>query len=311
MTDPVAAPAHHEAHHDPGFIRTYVFSTDHKMIGKQFLAVSLMMLVVGGLLAMLIRYQLAWPNTPVPGLGWVPEPQVIGGVMSPAFYKLGLHDARHHHDLFCRHAHPDRLLREFPDPADDRRARHGLPLLNMLSFWVAVIASIIMVAGFFVPGGHAAAGWTSYAPLSAVPAYTGVDWGQSLWCISLIVLGIGSLMGSINYITTIINMRAPGHDLVPPAAGHLVAVHHRDSAAARPAGSHLGPRHAPDGSAGRNELLPAGGRRPASALAAPVLVLRPPRGLHHDPSGDGQSPPTCCRPSRASRSSATARWPTR
>jgi cytochrome c oxidase subunit 1 len=86
----------------------------------------------------------------------------------------------------------------------------AFPLLNMLSFWVAVIASIIMVCGFFVPGGHAAAGWTSYAPLSAVPAYTGVDWGQSLWCISLIVLGISSLMGSINYITTIINMRAPG-----------------------------------------------------------------------------------------------------
>src|SRR5204862_8205831 len=79
-----------------------------------------------------------------------------------------------------------------------------------LSFWVAVPAGILMIGGFFVPGGHAAAGWTSYAPLSAVPAYTGVIWGQNLWCISLIILGASSLMGSINYITTVINMRAPG-----------------------------------------------------------------------------------------------------
>src|SRR5262249_56914959 len=68
----------------------------------------------------------------------------------------------------------------------------------------------IMLSSFFVTGGPAAAGWTSYAPLSAVPSYTGVDWGQNLWCFSLVVLGISSLMGSINYITTIVNMRAPG-----------------------------------------------------------------------------------------------------
>jgi cytochrome c oxidase subunit 1 len=86
----------------------------------------------------------------------------------------------------------------------------AFPVLNMLSFWVALPAALIMLAGFFVPGGHAAAGWTSYAPLSANPAYTGVDWGQNLWCISLVILGFSSMMGAINYITTTINMRAPG-----------------------------------------------------------------------------------------------------
>jgi cytochrome c oxidase subunit 1 len=86
----------------------------------------------------------------------------------------------------------------------------AFPVLNMLSFWVGAVAGVIMLAGFFVPGGHAAGGWTSYAPLTAVTQYTGVDWGQNLWCISLIILGLSSLMGSINYITTIINMRAPG-----------------------------------------------------------------------------------------------------
>ncbi len=86
----------------------------------------------------------------------------------------------------------------------------AFPMLNLLSFWISALAGVIMLSSFFVPGGAAAAGWTSYAPLSAVPNYTGVDWGQNLWCISIIVLGVGSLMGSINYITTIINMRTKG-----------------------------------------------------------------------------------------------------
>src|SRR5437016_11473633 len=85
----------------------------------------------------------------------------------------------------------------------------AFPTLNMLSFWTTFTAGIIMLAGFFVPGGHAAAGWTSYAPLSAVPEYTGVFWGQNIWCISLFVLGVSSMMGAINYITTIINMQEP------------------------------------------------------------------------------------------------------
>jgi cytochrome c oxidase subunit 1 len=86
----------------------------------------------------------------------------------------------------------------------------AFPVLNMLSFWTGVVGGVVMLAGFFVPGGHAASGWTAYAPLSASAIYTGVDWGQNLWNISLIIIGASSLMGSINYITTIINMRAPG-----------------------------------------------------------------------------------------------------
>ena len=80
----------------------------------------------------------------------------------------------------------------------------------MLSFWVGAVAGVVMLASFFVPGGPAASGWTAYATLSAKAQYTGVDWGQNLWIISLIILGASSLMGSINYITTIVNMRAPG-----------------------------------------------------------------------------------------------------
>jgi cytochrome c oxidase subunit 1 len=86
----------------------------------------------------------------------------------------------------------------------------AFPLLNMLSFWVSVPAGILMLWSFFVEGGAASAGWTSYPPLASVPAYSGVDTGQNLWIISLIILGASSLMGAVNYITTIVNMRAPG-----------------------------------------------------------------------------------------------------
>jgi cytochrome c oxidase subunit 1 len=86
----------------------------------------------------------------------------------------------------------------------------AFPRLNMWSFWLMIPAWILMVAGFFVEGGASAAGWTGYAPLSANPEYTGVSAGQQLWCLSLIVFALSSLLGSLNYITTVINMRAPG-----------------------------------------------------------------------------------------------------
>jgi cytochrome c oxidase subunit 1 len=86
----------------------------------------------------------------------------------------------------------------------------AFPKLNMLSFWLAVPAGLLMLASFFVEGGAAGAGWTSYAPLSASGDYTGVYLGQQLWLLSLFILGFSSITGAVNYITTVINMRAPG-----------------------------------------------------------------------------------------------------
>ncbi len=208
-----AAPAlagHPHAHEEPGFIRKYLFSTDHKMIGKQFLTVSLGMLVLGGLLALVVRWQLAWPGTAVPGLGWVPEPHVIQGIPSPAFYNTAF--TMHATIMIFFVVMPILVgcFGNFLIPLMIGTRDMAFPVINMLSFWVTFVSALIMLAGFLVPGGHAAAGWTSYAPLSAVASYTGVDWGQHLWIIALMVMGVGSLLGSINYITTIINMRAPG-----------------------------------------------------------------------------------------------------
>src|SRR6266850_1073983 len=179
MSDTVAADAAHaaHAHHEElGFLRTYVFSTDHKMIGRQFLFLGLLMLLIGGTLAMMIRWELAWPETAVPGFSFIPEPYMYGGIIPPQTYNA----------LFTMHA------------------------TIMLSFWVGAISGVVMLASFLVPGGPAASGWTAYATLSAKAQYTGVDWGQDLWIISLMILGASSLIGSINYITTIVNMRAPG-----------------------------------------------------------------------------------------------------
>jgi cytochrome c oxidase subunit 1 len=201
---------HAAAHHEASFLRTYVFSTDHKMIGKQFLSMGLAMLVLGGVLALLVRWELAWPETPVPGFGWVPEPTMYGGIIPPETYNAFF---TMHATIMIFFAVMPILVGCFGNfliPLMIGARDMAFPVLNMLSFWVGAAAAVIMFSSFFVTGGPAAAGWTSYAPLSAVPVYTGVTWGQHLWCISLIVLGVSSLMGSINYITTIINMRAPG-----------------------------------------------------------------------------------------------------
>ena len=215
MSEASGAHATHVEHHheELGFLRTYIFSTDHKMIGRQFLFLGMIMLVIGGLLAMMMRWQLAWPETPVPGLGWVPEPYLYEGIVPPETYNM----------LFTMHATIMIFFAVMPImigcfgnfliPLMIGARDMAFPVLNMLSFWTGAVAGVVMLASFFVPGGAAASGWTAYAPLSAKAIYTGVDWGQSLWCISLIILGASSLMGSINYITTIINMRAPGMTL--------------------------------------------------------------------------------------------------
>jgi cytochrome c oxidase subunit I len=213
MSDTVAAGMAHaaHAHHEElGFWRTYVFSTDHKMIGRQFLFLGLFMLLIGGLLAMMMRWQLAWPETAVPGTSWVPEPYMYGGIIPPNTYNA----------LFTMHATimiffvvmPIMVgcFGNFLIPLMIGTRDMAFPKLNMLSFWVGAVSGVVMLASFFVAGGPAASGWTGYATLSAKAQFTGVDWGQNLWIISLIILGASSLMGSINYITTIVNMRAPG-----------------------------------------------------------------------------------------------------
>jgi cytochrome c oxidase subunit 1 len=211
----VAEPVHgHEHGDEPSFWRKYVFSVDHKMIGRQYMSLALFMALIGGLTALLIRWQLAYPETPVPGFGWVPEPTMYEGVVPPEFYNALI---TMHGTVMVFFVAMPFLLGAFGNfliplmvGADDM----AFPRLNMMSFWTIFTASMILVASFFVPGGAAAAGWTGYAPLSADPQYTGVNWGINLWLIALALEFASFLMGGVNFLTTAINMRAPGLTLM-------------------------------------------------------------------------------------------------
>jgi cytochrome c oxidase subunit 1 len=195
---------------DRTFIRRYIFSTDHKIIGIQFLLMSLIFLLAGGVLAMLMRWQLGFPGRPLPLGGLFPETMVQNGVVLPEFYDSLV---TMHGTFMVFFAIMPLLVGVFGNyliPLKIGAPDMAFPRINMASFWIAVPAGVLMLSGFFVEGGHAAAGWTSYAPLSANSEYSGVSGGQIIWCVSLIVLGLSSILGSFNYITTIINMRAPG-----------------------------------------------------------------------------------------------------
>jgi cytochrome c oxidase subunit I len=210
----MAAPAGHIEDHphvdDRSFIRKYIFSTDHKIIGIQFLLMSLFFLLIGGFLAQLMRWQLGFPGEPIPGGGGLPETMAPGGILLPEFYNSLV---TMHGTFMVFFAIMPLLVGVFGNfliPLKIGAHDMAFPRLNMASFWIAVPAGILMIYGFFVEGGHASAGWTGYAPLSAVPEYSGVTAGQQIWCLSLIVLGLSSILGSVNYITTVINLRAPG-----------------------------------------------------------------------------------------------------
>jgi len=205
------AHAHH--HDDRSFIRKYVFSTDHKVIGIQFLFMSLFFLLVGGLLAMAMRWQLAWPTDaarPLPGGSLLPETMVTQGIMLPEFYNAAV---TMHGTIMIFFAVMPLLVGVWANyliPLQIGAEDMAFPRLNMASFWTAVPAGILIISSFFVIGGAANAGWTGYAPLSTTAEYSGVHRGQQLWALSLIILGFSSLMGAVNYITTVVNMRAPG-----------------------------------------------------------------------------------------------------
>ena len=193
-------------HPEPtSFWRKYIFSLDHKVIGKQYLFYALFMLVIGGLLATLVRWQLAWPGKPIAFMGKLAPEGMPGGVMLPEFYN----------SLFTMHATimiffaimPILIgaFGNFVVPIQIGARDMAFPTLNMLSFWTSVPGAVLIIWSFFVTGGAAGGGWTSYAPLSAIAPR-----GQTLWLISLLVLGISSLLTAVNFITTVINLRAPG-----------------------------------------------------------------------------------------------------
>ncbi len=210
------------AHPELGFLRKYIFSEDHKVIGIQFLFTGLIFLFIGGTLALLVRLQLGWPTGTIPFIGrWFPISW--GERMSPEFYTM----------LFSMHATImiffviipwlTGAFGNFLIPLMIGAKDMAFPKLNMMSYWFMWPAAFFIIASFFVDGGAAGSGWTSYATLATagVPAGQGFNspasphsgMGQIFWLLSLVCVGISSMAGSVNYITTIVNLRSPGMTL--------------------------------------------------------------------------------------------------
>jgi cytochrome c oxidase subunit 1 len=208
----VRLPHEAEVHHpELGFVRKYIFSTDHKIIGIQFLFSSLIFLLLGGSLAMLVRIQLGWPHSDIPILGKAWWPDNAGHRMPPEFYNM----------LFSMHATLMIFFviipmlaggfGNFTIPLMIGAKDMAFPKLNMMSYWFMWPAFIIILLSFFAEGGAPAAGWTSYPTLASVSlAAPNSGMGQVCWLAALIFVGVSSMMGSVNYLTTIINLRAPG-----------------------------------------------------------------------------------------------------
>ncbi|MEE9275203.1 MAG: cbb3-type cytochrome c oxidase subunit I [bacterium] len=192
----------HALHEEPsGFLRKYVFSTDHKMVARQYLFLGLLWAAVGGYLSYIVRYQLAYPETDIPLLG-----RPIGPDEYNAFVTM-------HGTIMVFFVAMPLLLAAFGNfliPLMIGARDMAFPRLNMMSVWVFTLASAVLLLSFFTEDGPAAAGWTGYPPLSAKTDYVGVGLGMDLWLLALALEFASFLMGGINFLVTPINMRARG-----------------------------------------------------------------------------------------------------
>jgi cytochrome c oxidase subunit I len=205
-------------HHAPPqtFIRKYVFSVDHKVIGKQYYGLALVAVFIGMALSWLMRLHLAWPNLHIPWLQWLSSSGAANGVITPEYY-LSLMTM--HGTLMVFFVLTNAPFAGFGNyflPIQIGAEDMAFPRFNMMSFWVTFVAFCVLMSAFFVGDGPPMAGWTSYAPLSAVggTAGPGEGTGQTLWAISIAIFCIGQLLGSLNFISTTLDLRTRGMTLM-------------------------------------------------------------------------------------------------
>jgi len=255
MSTPASAAVHvtvpAAVHHEERWLRKYVFSTDHKVIAIQYGMTALLFLLIGFMLMILMRWQLAHPGEPVPSMYFVVPMALVGlAVLILAKFKLSLTSlmgllfvglsALVYYFTTGDERMPDSIM--LPEFYNQLGAMHGtimvflgvvplavgafgnyvvplqigapdmaFPRINMASYWAYFVGGVVMLASFFVPGGAAQSGWTSYPPLADVtPLNPSVFTGQTMWIIGMVFLITSSLLGSINFITTIIQLRAKG-----------------------------------------------------------------------------------------------------
>lgn len=235
----------HGHHAEESFWRKYVFSVDHKVIGLQYMMTGLLFLFFGFTLMMLMRWQLAYPGKPLPSIPFIAFPAVIGlililvsgfkrklvmlvgalflavaalvwylvsdetlmpgGIMLPEFYNA--FGAMHGTIMVFLGVVPLAVggFGNYLVPLQIGAPDMAFPKLNAASYWCYFVGGVIMLVSFFVPGGAANSGWTSYAPLSVIATT-----GQTFWLFGMVALITSSLLGSVNFITTVIQLRANG-----------------------------------------------------------------------------------------------------
>jgi cytochrome c oxidase subunit 1 len=202
----------HEHHHKDTFITKYIFSIDHKMIAKQYLITGIVMGIIGVGMSMLFRMQLAWPEESFKIFSFfLGERMAPGGVMNNETY-LAL--VTIHGTIMVFFVLTAGLSGTFSNlliPLQIGARDMASGFLNMVSYWLFFVSSVIMVISLFIESGPASAGWTIYPPLCALPqAMSGSGLGMTLWLVSMAIFIAASLLGSLNYIVTVINLRTKG-----------------------------------------------------------------------------------------------------
>ena len=209
-------PGIQEAHHeDVGFWRTYVFSTDHKIIGIQYAVTALFFLMFGFCLMLMMRWQIAHPGEPVPLVGWLLE-RILHDSRGASLATKGIITGDLYNTFGAMHGTIMVFMAivplafaafgNFVVPLQIGAPDMAFPRVNMASYQAYVIGGLIMFFSFFIPDGAAQAGWTSYSPLATAITTD----GQTFWILGMVCLITSSLLGAVNFIATIIQLRAPG-----------------------------------------------------------------------------------------------------
>ena len=216
MVDMPGEVAHHQHTAPTGFIRKYIFSLDHKVIGKQYYFLAVFSVFLGMILSWLLRIHLVWGRVHIWGLASLSPAGAPGGVITPEYYLslMTLHGTLM--VFFVLTTAPQAGFGNYALPIQIGAEDMAFPVLNMLSFWTTFVGLVFLVATLFVKDGPPISGWTAYAPLSAVgsDAGPGLGMGQNLWALSIATFCAGSLLGALNFIVTTIDMRCRGMSLM-------------------------------------------------------------------------------------------------
>jgi cytochrome c oxidase subunit I len=202
----------HEEHHELGFIRKYIFSEDHKVIAKQYLISGIVWAVIGGLLSLVFRLQLGFPDMDLSWLkfmfgDWINE----SGKLDPNFYLALVTMHGTIMVFFVLTAGLSGTFSNFLIPLQIGARDMASGFMNMLSYWIFFLSSVIMFVSLFIQTGPAGGGWVIYPPLSALKeANPGSGDGMTLWLVAMALFIVSSLLGGINYVTTVINLRTKG-----------------------------------------------------------------------------------------------------